>query len=306
MHSFKSFLLSEDTSTAKKFYRVISFNTFDGGSYDKVKPDNYTTIVPSRFDQLSKGELLHIHGISSSPKIEIDMSSVSRNAILIMDGEEVLKLNPDTFKVDYSDFHLLSKNNFSILRRLSNYKDWNLLTPTREVDQKLTAQLMLHAFLHANLPTSEYLTTYNKNSDSDKVKSLKNKIDDGIVHLFKTEHFDSYKPIIKIILDEFNKEGIDTSKMNPDDLNVMAEQYLKKNTHSSYNKEEEWITNPTKPFFIPKDSTLKILIHNEPKVIKRKIDMGKEPETDIGASDYNKVIFGQKLSNIYKVTYDTL
>ena len=311
MLSFKNFILTESSLIPPKMYRVFSFNTYGDSSFEQCKQvDDIEKIVPKRFDQLEKRELLHVHGVSTSPSIVTDMGGQFRNAMIEMDSEVVLELNPGTYKIDYSNFQTLAANNFSLLRRVHNYKDWDKLTPSKPQDRQLTAKLMLHPFIVSEM--KETWGHLSKNSENkDKATKLNDEIEADIVLLFQHEKFNTYEPIIKIILEHFKKNGIDISNIHPKDLEVKAEQWVKRNTHMSYHREEEWVTNPDRPFKIPPNSTLTVYLHHSITYVKESYKKYKstgilDKSSILLVSDINKYIFSQKLSNLYIIKYAIL
>lgn len=74
------------------------------------------------WESLLKMEFNGVVGISDNPKIINSWFDV-RDTLLIMDGEELLKLNPHIHKIDYKNPNQLVSNNFYLVNRLLQNKD---------------------------------------------------------------------------------------------------------------------------------------------------------------------------------------
>ena len=78
--------------------------------------------ISKAWESLLKMEFDGLIGISDNPNIIKNWFDI-RDTLLIMRGDEFLKLNTDVFKVDYGNTNKLVSNNFQILNRLLQNKE---------------------------------------------------------------------------------------------------------------------------------------------------------------------------------------
>lgn len=73
--------------------------------------------IKRSWESLINKEFIGLKGISDNPNIINGFFDI-RDTLLVMDGQKVLDLNPNMFKIDYDNPHQLVANNFYIINRI--------------------------------------------------------------------------------------------------------------------------------------------------------------------------------------------
>ena len=107
----------------KNFLNEASFTEMDIPKYFRVIFDFKYAIEKNIGKQLSSGKLDGLTGITDKKEMIFSWLGVGRDAMLVMDGKEVIKQNSIT-RIMYDNPHYLLDNNMSALKRIwSKSKD---------------------------------------------------------------------------------------------------------------------------------------------------------------------------------------
>lgn len=96
-----------NSADPKKFWLVFNL------------PDEQDERSLDILDGLARGELRGVQGISSSRQIVTQWLQIARNAVLVMDPQECIRLNHLT-QVRYDDADFLCRDNMKVMRRIFN------------------------------------------------------------------------------------------------------------------------------------------------------------------------------------------
>lgn len=129
MKTFKQFLLE-----AKKPHYWLALDIPKGE--DNWRGQTGAGVV----DQLKKGELHGVKGISTSKNIVRQMFHTTRNTILAMPADDVHKLNPKLRPINYTDPHEFTKNGMHDIHRVFE----------KEKNHRGLDQVMGHIFAYAS------------------------------------------------------------------------------------------------------------------------------------------------------------
>jgi len=203
-----------------------------------------------RLEQLAKGKLEGVKGISGSSMIVIDFLPNGRNAILKMDGDTVVKRNPIS-RVMYSNHHYLMSNDMFAIRRLFN------VSATDPSSARASAIItILHDF------TREYKNDYHSREGKVAfyVKTEMWRIKKELKK--ESEPVNSVREMAKLI--HRVTEYLSASKGGLDfDVRDWEKHLHKaiKDIGRDYAKEAEWILKD-ETLIVPKGSTLMIGLSN--------------------------------------------
>lgn len=242
-----------ENQNPKKFWLV-----FDIPNWDKNPDERSLALI----EDIAKGELHGLKGISGSREILTEWWMVARNAAVMMDADQVMRLN-DIEQVLYDDPEYLCSNNFNALFRL-----WNQNPERKNGKQQMMMRLMQYTVSalkkqNAYLANSlEYYGFVNHVSDAwEKGHSEVQSVADA-----KTAIYD----LVKEYQDgKYIKEGL-TFELLGDNL-LVALKYV----GHIYSSEAEWLVKNDK-FKIPEQSTMLIGVDFE--IVKNYSDWKANPD----------------------------
>lgn len=129
MKSFKQFI----TENVTKNHYWLALNIHHD-------PERHSEVV----DQLKKGELHGVKGISNDKRIVNQWFHTGRNALLVMPHDEVHKLNPNIRPIEYQNPHSMMKNGMHDLHRILQKSP-----DSKHGTSQLMGQMFDHGIRHA-------------------------------------------------------------------------------------------------------------------------------------------------------------
>lgn len=240
--------------TPRKFWLVFDL-PHSNRAYDRQRADEHVKTLQG----ISQGHLVGVRGISASREIITGFLAVARNAALVMDGSEVMRIN-DLERIAYEDPHYLVANNMSALYRIwqKSQDGWGhqgmmqnlmeyVIRCLKALDLRLYNDLKYYGF------QTKVGDVWKEHAEAGQTISTLDQLRDFI---------------IAAIHEAAGKKGRWTDHlsdmfedMKPEIIDQAIEKALSTVAHV-YNDEGEWIVRSPQ-FRIPEGSTLLIVVHKE-------------------------------------------
>lgn len=271
-------ILEDWTKMIQKFFEYkLSSEAYDSYYYIVLEENGRMAI-----NGLLRGEFVGLKGIANHTKVIDVFLSYENDILLIMNKDEVDKLN-DIEKFKYYDVEFLSKDNFKNLKRVLSF-----------VQSRNLGSMMNHVIPSLNMGKFKDNDRYNKlrrlcaTEPYEKLlEFLINKIYVFLINE-EAENFDELVSIVNDAIDTMVFEDEDNDEI-PNYNKTMIRNILEYKiigVSSYYADESEYVVN-SESFKIPEQST--IIIHNPSKAYINEVEF-KELE-----SKYKiKVIWNKK------------
>jgi hypothetical protein len=177
-------------------------------------PEKFFLVLKNReevYQALSQMEFKGLQGISDNPEIIKGFFDI-RPIMLVMDGKEVLKLNNNLQKIDYSNPHQLVANNFEILTRLKQDREFNFWSIWNNIRNNLESIKWVSDWkIREKYPEFRTVSSFIIEHEYDLLVLMEKHFENGMVINNLWEYTNLIMSSIKLLLDEGNVRGENNS-----------------------------------------------------------------------------------------------